>query len=131
MNTKSKILLSVGLLAAPLALLAKSPESAYVESYHGRAGIPVPISVIMPEVSARYAGEQVMLEFVVDATGKPTLLTSVTPGVNAELVTSLVSAVAQWQFAPALVEGKAVARKVALPVMISDENGLTTRFALN
>ncbi|MDB6167022.1 MAG: hypothetical protein JWQ83_2162, partial [Lacunisphaera sp.] len=35
MNTKSKLVLSLGLLVAPLALLAKSSESAYVESYHG------------------------------------------------------------------------------------------------
>ena len=131
MNTKSKIALSLGLLLAPLALMAKSPETAYVESYHGRTDIPVPVSVVMPEVSSRYVGQQVVLEFVVDATGKPTLLASGTPSADSELVTAVLSAVEQWHFAPALAAGKPVARKVVLPVKIVDEFGSATRFAAN
>jgi hypothetical protein len=131
MNTKSKIALSLGLLLAPLALVAKSPEAEYVESYHGRTDIPVPVSVVMPEVASRFAGKQVVLEFVVDTTGKPTLITSSSPGVDAELLASVKTAVAQWHFAPALVAGKPVARKVALPVNIVDEFGNASRFALN
>ena len=38
---------SLGFLAAPLALSAKSTERAYVESYRGRTDIPVPVSVVM------------------------------------------------------------------------------------
>jgi TonB family protein len=118
MNTKSKLTLSLGLLAAPLALMAWSPEKAYVESYRNRTDTPVPTSVIMPEVSSKFTGTQVVLEFVVDPTGKPTSITSVTPGANAELVATVTSAVSQWKFTPALVNGKPVARKVALPVNI-------------
>jgi len=129
MNTKSKIALSLGLILAPLALLAKSPEKIYVESYHGRSDIPVPISVVMPEVESKYVGQQVLLEFVVDTTGKPTLLASATPGADAELVAPVLAAVEQWRFAPALEDGKPVARKVALPVMIVDDLGSTTRLA--
>jgi len=129
MNTKSKLALSLGLLAVPLALLAKTPEKAYVESYLGRAGIPVPVSVVTPEVESRFAGTQVMLEFVVDATGQPTLITSASPGVDAELLAAVTAAVAQWRFAPALVEGKPVARKVALPVDIVDSFGHAARYA--
>jgi TonB family protein len=130
MNMKSKLTLSLGLLAAPLALMAWSPEKAYVESYRGRSDTPVPTSVIMPEVSARFAGKQVVLEFVVDTAGKPTSITSVTPGADAELVSSVAEAVARWKFAPALVDGKPVARKVALPVTIALlDNG--SRFAVN
>lgn len=131
MNTKSKIALSLGLLVAPLALLAKSPESTYVESYHGRTDIPVPISVVMPEVDSRFSGQKVVLEFVVDATGKPTLMSSSTPTANAELVTTVLAAVEQWHFAPALVNGLPVARKVALPVVVVDRSGNTSRFAMN
>lgn len=131
MNTKSKIVLSLGLLLAPLALVAKSPESAYVESYHGRSDIPVPVSVVTPEVDARFAGQKVELEFVVDPTGKPTLLASATPGADAELMTAVMSAVEKWKFAPALAEGKPVARKVVLPVKIVDSLDNATRFALN
>lgn len=123
MNTKSKLklALSLGLLAMPFALLAKTPEKAYVESYLGRSGIPVPVSVVTPEVESRFAGTQVTLEFVVDATGKPTLITSASSSVDAGLLAAVSAAVAQWRFAPALVEGKPVARKVVLPVNIVED----------
>ena len=132
MNMKSKLTLSLGLLAAPLALMAWSPEKAYVESYRSHAAeTPVPTSVIMPEVSSRFVGKQVVLEFVVDAAGKPTSITSATPGASAELVASVSEAVSQWRFSPALVNGKPVARKVALPVNIVADLGTTSRFAAN
>ncbi|MES1167710.1 MAG: energy transducer TonB [Oleiharenicola lentus] len=132
MNTKSKLILSLGLLAAPLALMAWSPEKAYVESYRTRAdNTPVPTSVITPEVSSKFAGTKVMLEFVVDSTGKPTSITSVTPGANAELVATVTDAVSQWKFSPAYVDGKPVARKVALPVNIVANTDGASRFAAN
>jgi TonB family protein len=132
MNTKSKLILSLGLLAAPLALLAWSPEKAYVESYRAvHTGGPVPTSVIMPEVSSRFIGKQVVLEFVVDPTGKPTSITSSTPGADAELIASVSEAVSQWKFNPAYVNGKPVARKVALPVNIVHNLDNASRFAAN
>jgi len=94
MNTKSKLALSLGLLVLPLALLAKSPETAYVESYHGRSDIPVPVSVVTPEVEPRFAGQQVTLEFVVDATGKPMLISSASPKADTELVADKIDTVA-------------------------------------
>ncbi len=129
MNTKSKLVLSLGLLVAPLALLAKTPESAYVEFYHGRTDIPVPISVVMPEVESRFAGQVVTLEFVVDPTGKPVQIAPVTPGASAELVTAVTAAIAQWKFSPVLVDGLPVARKVVLPVSIVDNLDGVVRFA--
>lgn len=131
MNTKSKLILSLGLLAAPLALLAWSPEKAYVESYRNRTDGPVPTSVIMPDVSSRFVGEKVVLEFVVDTTGKPTSITSVTPHADSELVTSVTDAVSKWKFNPAYVDGKPVARKVSLPVNIVASVDGATRFAAN
>ena len=131
MNTKSKLTLSLGLLAAPLALMAWSPEKSYVESYRLRGDTLAPTSVVSPEVSAKFVGKQVVLEFVVDATGKPTSITSVTPGANAELVASVSEAVSQWTFSPALVDGKPVARKVSLPVNIVASNDSGSRFAAN
>jgi TonB family protein len=132
MNTKSKLILSLGLLAAPLALMAWSPEKAYVESYRAvHTDGPVPTSVIMPEVSARFIGKQVVLEFVVDTTGKPTSITSSTPGADAELIASVSEAVSQWKFNPAYVNGKAVARKVALPVVVVRNLDNASRFAAN
>jgi hypothetical protein len=120
MNTKSKLALSLGLLVAPLALLAKTPEKAYVESYRGRTDIPVPLAVVSPAVVSRFAGQQVTLEFVVDATGQPTLFAPAAPGADTELVAAVVDAVAQWKFSPALVNGLPVAKKVILPVNIVD-----------
>jgi TonB family protein len=132
MNTKSKLALSLGLLAAPLALVAAgSTEKAYVESYRNRADGPVPTTVIKPEVSARFAGKQVVLEFVVDATGKPTDIKSITPGASDELVSTVAEAVAQWKFTPALVDGKPVSRKVALPVNIVANFDAGARYAFN
>ena len=130
MNTKSKLALSLGLLAVPLALLAKSPERAYVESYHNRTDIPVPTSVVTPEVASRYAGQQVTLEFVVDTTGKPTLIASASPAADGELVAAVTDAIAQWKFSPALVNGLPVARKVSLPVSIVDSFDASTRLAM-
>jgi hypothetical protein len=118
MNTKSKLALSLGLLVVPLALVAKSPEKAYVESYRGRTDIPAPISVVSPVVAPKFAGQQVMLEFVVDKAGKPVLISAVTPGLDAELVALVTSAVEQWKFSPAKVNGAPVAKKVILPVNI-------------
>ncbi len=132
MNTKSKLALSLGLLVAPLALVAAdSTEKAYVESYRNRADGPIPTSVVKPDVSYRFAGKQVVLEFVVDATGKPTEIKAVTPGVDTELVNTVAEAVARWKFSPALVDGKPVARKVALPVNIVANLDSATRYAFN
>ena len=130
MNPKSKIVLSLGLLLAPLALPAKSLETAYVESYQGRSDIPVPVSVVTPEVESRFAGQQVMLEFTVDTTGKPTQIASTTPDADRELVSAVLAAVEQWQFAPALADGRPVARKVALPVKIVGPFDAGTHYAM-
>jgi TonB family protein len=131
MKTKSKLALSLGLLAAPLALMAWTPEKAYVESYRNRTVTPVPTSVVSPEVSPKFAGKTVVLEFVVDPTGKPTSITSVTPGADAELVASVTDAVSQWKFTPAHVDGVPVARKVALPVNIVANGDGASRYAAN
>jgi hypothetical protein len=100
--------------------MAKSPEKAYVESYRGRTDIPAPLAVVTPALDSRFAGQQVTLEFVVDATGKPMLFAPATPGADAELVAAVTAAVAQWKFSPALVAGLPVAKKVILPVNIVD-----------
>ena len=130
MNTKSKIVLSLGLLLAPFALRANSLETAYVESYHGRSDIPVPVSVVMPEVESRFAGQQLTFEFVVDPTGRPTQIASTTPDADGELVSAVLAAVEKWQFAPALADGKPVAMKVVLPVKIVGRFDAATRYAV-
>lgn len=130
MNTKSKLVLSLGLLVAPLALLAKSSEKTYMESSRGRTDIPVPLSVVWPKVDHEYVGQRVVLRFVVDTAGKPTLITSATPVGPAELVAVVSAAVAQWKFSPALVDGRPVARKVELPVVIVDDLDHAAAYAM-
>ncbi|MDI1319363.1 MAG: hypothetical protein PSW75_04105 [bacterium] len=43
---------------------------------------------------------------------------------------AVAAAVAQWKFAPALVDGKPVARKVVLPVNIVDSLDNASRLAM-
>jgi hypothetical protein len=130
MKTVSKLMLLISLLAAPLALLAKTPEEAYVESYRDRTDMPVPVKVVTPHVEYGYAGTAVKLEFTIDGTGSPKDIT-VLDAVPGDLAKSLTTAVAGWKFHPLLRDGKAVPTKVVLPVRIVDELGFASRFALN
>lgn len=114
---KMKAMLSLGLLALPLALSGKTVAQKYIESYQGRSDIPVPVSVIMPEVDAVHRDQTVKIEFIVDASGVPGAFAPVTDA-NRVAAEAVIKAVAQWKFAPAQVGGRPVARKVALPVNI-------------
>ncbi|MBI3887025.1 MAG: energy transducer TonB [Opitutae bacterium] len=119
MKNIKTLLLATGLLTASLAFAAKSPERAYVESYQGRPDTPVPLSVLSPEVDNAYAGETVVLDFVVDAQGAPTAITA--RGAHPpELVAAVVHAVARWKFTPLQRQGESVPTRVVLPVKITD-----------
>lgn len=125
-----KIALLLGTLAAPFALSAKSVEQAYIESYQGRSDIPVPLAVVKPAVSSRYAGQTVEVEFTVDTTGKPVAL-AVRNALPAELTTPVKDALSQWKFAPArTVTGEPVAMKVLIPVKIVDDLTAGTQLAM-
>lgn len=124
-----KIALSLVLLASPFTVMAKNSEEAYVESYRGRSDVPVPVSVVKPEVSPRHAGQVVELEFIVDSTGKPGQIKARSSATDLELVEALTVAVARWQFTPAIVDGKPVARKVMLPLRIVNDFSGGTQIA--
>ena len=115
---KLAVLISLGSLL-PFAASAKTLEQAYLDSYsvHKDTGIPVPISVVSPQVSSDYAGDRVELEFVVDTAGKPTAF-KVKSSPDSTLADEVVAAVKQWQFAPAVHNGVPEAMKVVLPVVI-------------
>jgi hypothetical protein len=130
MKTVSKLILLISLLAAPLALLAKTPEEAYLESYKNRTDTPVPIKVVTPDVGSGYAGTAVKLEFTIDGAGLPKDIT-VLDAVPVDLAKSLTTAVAGWKFQPLMREGKAISTKVVLPVRIVDGLGSASKFALN
>jgi len=126
----TKLILSLGLLAAPLALSAKSPEEAYLESYNGRTDLPVPVKVVTPSVDAEHVGKTVNLEFVIDAAGLPQKIT-VRENVSRDLANELTSTVAKWKFVPLKREGKAVSARVVLPMQIVDDLHTAAKLAVN
>lgn len=129
-SVTTKLILSLGLLAAPLALSAKSPEDAYLESYSGRTDMPVPVKVVTPSIEAGFAGQTVNLEFVIDEAGLPRNI-SVQEKVSRSLAAELTSSVAQWKFVPLKRDGKAVSSRVILPMKIVDEVSSAAKFAAN
>ncbi len=122
---KLAVLISLGALL-PLAVSAKSAEQAYVETSLKSPGVPVPVAVVKPSVSAEYAGAQIDVTFTVDAQGTPTQL-AVVSSPDARLAKVVMDAIKKWRFTPAQKNGVAVAKKVVLPVRITAED----RFAAN
>jgi len=108
-------LLAVG-AALPLAADETSAQ-AYVNSYRGRTGIPLPVSVVTPAVDPSWAGEQAVVEFVVNASGEPTQVT-VQSATSIDLGRSLRNAISEWRFKPLMANGVAVPVKVVLPVNV-------------
>lgn len=127
MNAVSKlaVLISLGALV-PLAVSAKTPEEAYIETSLKAPGVPVPVAVVSPSVSPDYAGAKVDVAFTVDAKGTPTGL-KVVSSPDAAIAKAVTDAVKKWRFTPAKKDGVAVATKVVLPIRISSGE----RFAAN
>ena len=125
--SKLAVMLSLGTLAS-LVASAKVDGQAYLESCLKGPGVPVPVAVVTPSVGPEHAGATVQLEFIVDATGKPTDL-SVMSSPDSTLSAAVVEAVKQWRFKPAIRDGAAVATKVSLPVKIVDEYVLLNSYA--
>jgi len=126
---KLAVLLSLAALLAP-ALKAKSLEETYLETCSKDVGVPVPVVVVSPDVSAHYAGLTVEIEFTVEATGKTSAF-SIKSSPDTELGETVVDAVKKWQFKPAVTGGVAVATKVVLPVRIVEAPLPGARFAAN
>jgi TonB family protein len=114
--SKFVVLLGVGVLSSVIAT-AKSDEQAYLDSCRKGDGVPVPLAVVSPVVSPQYNGAVVHLEFVVDEQGKPVDL-AVKSSPDDRLASTVLDAVRQWRFKPAVRDGSPVETKVALPVRI-------------
>lgn len=123
--SKLAVLISMGAFV-PLAVFAKTPEEAYIETSLKAPGVPVPVAVVSPSVSPDYAGTEIDVTFTVDAKGTPTGLTVVSSP-DAAVAKAITDAVKKWRFTPAQKEGVAVATKVVLPVRITPGE----RFAAN
>lgn len=122
---KLAVLFSVSVLV-PFAASAKTLEQAYIESASKAPGVPVPVAVVTPSVSADYIGSTVELAFTVDAKGSPTAF-KVVSSPDAMVAKVIVDAVSKWRFTPASKDGAPVATKVVLPVRISEADA----FAVN
>jgi TonB family protein len=115
-NNKLALLLGLGALL-PLAASAKTLEQSYIDSCNKSAGVPVPISVVAPQVDGWDIGQEVRVEFVVDTTGH-TQGISIKSASDSALADAVVDAVKQWTFTPAQRNGAAVSSKVVLPVRV-------------
>jgi Gram-negative bacterial TonB protein C-terminal len=120
MKLTSKLSLALFLLAAPLGLRATIDEQAYLDQYvnRDRSLGPVPVAVYTPNVSNEFAGQHLVLEFIVDVHGRPHQFRSCTSGADPYLVETVEEAVRNWEFAPALRNGLPANRRVVLPVEI-------------
>lgn len=122
MKNVIKLILASSLLAT-FAFAAKSNEEAYVESYSGRADMPVPISIVRPVIDPSYENEAVKLSFIIEADGTPREI-SAPVDADRSLVKQLVGAVAQWKFKPLTRDGAVVRTRVVLPIRIVGGSGL-------
>lgn len=113
---KLALLLSLGALL-PVAASALTLEQSYIESCRKGTDVPVPVSVVAPDVAGYDIGEAVKVEFVVDTTGHTSGI-SVLSGSDRDFAEAVVDAVKQWKFTPAQHNGAPVAMKVILPVRV-------------
>ena len=82
---------------------------------------PAPASVVSPaNLPSSLKGATVTLRLTVDAAGNPSDIKVVGED-NAKVRLSLVSAVAQWKFKPALKNGVPVSSKVVLPLQLVED----------
>ena len=126
--SKLAILLSIGSFVSFAS--AKSLEQTYLDNCRKDPGVPIPISVVSPQVdSGTIPGESVEVEFTVNTTGKPSNI-SVLSSKDYALSDAVVTAVKQWQFKPAQKDGAPVATKVILPVRVVNSD-VSDRFAAN
>ena len=130
MKNTNKLALLLGLGALlPFAASAKSLEQSYIDSCRTCPGIPVPITVVSPDVGGYDVGKSVQVEFVVDTTGHTSDFT-IKSATDRDLAAAVVDALKQWRFTPALQNGAPVATKVILPVRIVATKPASA-FALN
>ena len=129
MNAVKKLAIVLSLGASLVSASAASIEKAYVESFDGVTDQPIPVSVVAPAIITQ-RGAEVILEFVVDATGKPQGIT-VASSNNEELAAAAIKAVIEWRFTPLMRDGKVVESKVQLPFVAALPGISKDRLAIN
>ncbi len=110
---KFKMLVSVTLVSA---IISSSAFALGVSSTSKVTTVTHPVKVVSPtDLPLKYLGETIEVSFVVDEAGIPSNIRMESHYDN-QLTKCLVSAIAQWRFAPAEKDGQAIAQRVKMPV---------------
>lgn len=114
------------LLAAALAggVLSSSAFAYEKSAAHEVAQLAAPVvtKVVNPAgIARRFEGATVRVTLTVDENGKPSDIRLVTNN-DRNLKDTLIPAVAQWEFAPARLNGKAISSRVELPIQLLSDN---------
>ncbi len=121
MKTKSLILaaaLAGGVLSTSAFGYAK--ETAATDA--AQLAAPVVTKVVHPAgIARRFEGATVRVTLTVDENGKPSDIRLVANN-DRNLKDTLIPAVAQWEFAPARLNGKAISSRVELPIQLLSDN---------
>jgi hypothetical protein len=110
---------------------AKSDTAAYIATFNAqsdsmtraaRAGggdqvLARLVSVVLPDVSDKYAGQSVIIHAVVGTDGHLWNITGL-EALDANTQQSVVTALKQWVFTPAKIDGREVNLRVDLPLFL-------------
>lgn len=129
MNAVKKLAIVLSLGALALTASAVTSEKAYVKSYDGMTDIPIPVSVVAPAITAQ-RGAEVVLEFVIGASGVPQGITVVSSN-DEELAAAAITALTEWRFAPLVKAGEYVNSKVRVPFVAGLPGISKDRYAVN
>jgi len=122
MNPK-KLILTGAVLGGLLSVAVIAPAAVVVSDLVTDSLVytaPTPTKVVAPvNVPRRYQTETIRLSLTVDAQGRAhnvELLSARDPS----LVQRVLPAVAQWQFKPAMLNGRAVSADIVIPLQFVD-----------
>ena len=120
MKTKN-LLLAAALAGGVLSSSAFAYEKSATNEV-AQLAAPVVTKVVNPAgIARRHDGVTVRVTLTVDENGKPSDIRLVTNN-DRNLKDTLIPAVAQWEFAPARLNGKAIPAKVELPIQLLSDN---------
>jgi TonB family protein len=121
MNSKKLLALSAIALGGVISSAFATTASSHANVAKAVAfEAPVVAKVVSPTgLSSSLKGSTVTLTMTIDDKGQPSDIR--VSGNDAKLTRSMVSAVSQWQFAPAKKNGIAVSSRIVLPVELTEE----------
>lgn len=119
MKTKS-LPIAAALLGGLLSLGAASNDPAANDQLaRPKSEVPVPSKVVQPtDLPRSFMGATVRVVLTVDASGRPHDI-KVTSVKDSRLRDSLIAALSQWEFTPALKDGRPVATTIEMPIVLA------------